>query len=180
MGLFIFFSKKGGQKKSEDQRTELSNTSSNEKIKPEKLVREILEDLKFSEGFDTISIKIDFSDLPEIKTDPFRLKVVLNNLISNSIKFHKRIYHKKPFIKIRGRRKGGKAKIEVIDNGQGINEKSIKSIFDMFYRGSHASSGSGLGLYIAKEAAHNINAILKVKSQYGEGRTFALVIEHKQ
>jgi signal transduction histidine kinase len=52
----------------------------------------------------------------------------------------------------------------------------LEKIFVMFYRASDKSSGSGLGLYIAKESANKINANLFVESVVGEGSKFTLVI----
>jgi PAS domain S-box-containing protein len=146
-----------------------------EPIELESLTKEILEDLKFSDGYEDIDFIYDFDELPHLDTDRFRLKVVLNNLLSNSIKFHRKMRDEKPFIKIKAWVDGNTKYIDIIDNGQGITEENLNKIFDMFYRGSHSSSGSGLGLYIAKEAAHNIDGDIKVKSEYGKGSTFCLV-----
>jgi signal transduction histidine kinase len=66
--------------------------------------------------------------------------------------------------------------IDVIDNGEGISESSINKIFDMFYRGSTNSAGTGLGLYICKEIAEKMNGIISVTSQKGEGSTFSLTL----
>ena len=148
-----------------------------ENIELESLTREILEDLKFTDGYNDIDFIFDCKDLAQLDTDRFRLKAVLNNLLSNSIKFHKKMINEKSFVKIRGRVDKGTLNIEVKDNGQGMNEENLNKIFDMFYRGSHNSSGSGLGLYIAKEAAQNIKGVLKVKSEYGKGTTFCLAIK---
>ena len=62
------------------------------------------------------------------------------------------------------------------DNGIGIAEKDLEKIFEMFYRGSKQSSGSGLGLYIVKETTEKLGAKITVESQKGIGSTFRLVI----
>jgi signal transduction histidine kinase len=64
--------------------------------------------------------------------------------------------------------------IEVIDNGRGIQKEHQAKIFDMFYRASDDSKGSGLGLYIVKEAVNKLNGDIRIKSTWGEGSTFSL------
>ena len=62
------------------------------------------------------------------------------------------------------------------DNGEGIRPELKHKIFDMFFRGSHRSDGSGLGLYIAREAAKKIDATLEVTSTYGQGSVFTIAL----
>jgi signal transduction histidine kinase len=64
----------------------------------------------------------------------------------------------------------------VKDNGCGIPEAIKDQIFDMFFRASHKNSGSGLGLFIASEAAKSIDGLLTVESWEGEGSKFILTI----
>jgi signal transduction histidine kinase len=68
------------------------------------------------------------------------------------------------------------AEIMVKDNGIGIEQKHIDYIFDMFYRASEASYGSGLGLYILKNAVQKIKGTIEVVSSFGEGTTFKINI----
>ena len=66
------------------------------------------------------------------------------------------------------------ADIFVEDNGIGIKEEVQSKVFDMFYRGTDASVGSGLGLYIVKEALDKLNASIKLTSVVGKGTKFAI------
>jgi signal transduction histidine kinase len=61
--------------------------------------------------------------------------------------------------------------VEIKDNGKGIPAESIDRIFDMFYRASEDSNGSGLGLYIVKETVEKLKGDIKLKSVFGEGTT---------
>ncbi len=65
------------------------------------------------------------------------------------------------------------------DNGEGIIPSVKEKIFDMFFRGSPNSNGSGLGLYIAKEAADKIEAKITVASKVGEGSTFTVNLQKR-
>ena len=59
--------------------------------------------------------------------------------------------------------------ITVSDNGEGISEKSISKVFEMFYRGTSTSVGTGLGLYITKEILNKLQGTISVASELGKG-----------
>ena len=107
-----------------------------------------------------------------IKTDPNRLKVVLNNLVSNAIKYidHSKV---KREVQIEARKTEFNLEIQIRDNGSGIDPKYIDKIFDMFFRASDQSDGSGLGLYIVKETVDRLGGIITCDSSK-EGTTFTL------
>ncbi len=104
--------------------------------------------------------------------------MILHNLLSNAITFQKKLADHKPYIKILSRRVSDDILIQVEDNGEGIKPEQQDLIFNMFYRGSIQSTGSGLGLYIAKEAAIKIKASISVKSEYGKGSIFTLSLKN--
>ena len=66
--------------------------------------------------------------------------------------------------------------MKVEDNGEGIEESKLPHIFDMFYRATEKSEGSGLGLYIVKKVADKLEASILVESQELEGTTFKVTI----
>ena len=101
------------------------------------------------------------------------MKTVLGNLFSNSVKYHN-IHQADPFIRVVYRIANGKVQLSVEDNGQGIQSVSLDKIFDMFYRASASSDGTGLGLYIVKESLTKLNATVFVKSFHGTGSTFTI------
>lgn len=78
------------------------------------------------------------------------------------------------FIKIYSYRESDFTLIHVEDNGEGITPELNQKIFEMFFRGSDASKGTGLGLYIAKESAQKIGAKISIRSVFGEGSTFTI------
>ncbi|MBL3654992.1 sensor histidine kinase [Fulvivirga sediminis] len=111
----------------------------------------------------------------EFFSDLTRIRVILNNLISNAIKYRSR--HKEySYVKVDVTVDEEKAIIEIEDNGEGIEASKMPHIFDMFYRATEKSEGSGLGLYIVKKVADKLNAEIKVRSEELEGTNFKFVI----
>ncbi len=108
-------------------------------------------------------------------SDSHRLEIVLNNLVSNAIKYHDPNKEKKK-IEIITRSEGDKVCIDVADNGLGIEGRDKTKIFEMYYMSSDRKKGSGLGLFIVKEAIEKLQGKVEVKSVKGEGSTFTVVL----
>lgn len=101
-------------------------------------------------------------------SDLFRLRLILNNVVKNALDFcdaHK----SNRVISIQVTTHPEKAVIEVFDNGIGISTQHLEKVFDMFYRGTTASSGAGMGLYTAREAAIKLGGFITISSEYGIG-----------
>jgi two-component system, sensor histidine kinase len=148
-----------------------------EQIRLKELCDEILENLRYMHDFKVINVNLELQQ-PEISQDKARLKIILNNLLTNAVKFQKRYEGHQPYIRISTRKKGDDILIEIEDNGEGIKPELQPKIFDMFYRGNENSNGSGLGLYIAKEAASKISGNISVQSEYGKGSIFILALKN--
>lgn len=108
-------------------------------------------------------------------SDPSRLSVILNSLISNAFRYFD-INKDRPLIEVKASVKDGTAHIVISDNGQGIKRDHLQSIFEMFYRANPRTTGSGLGLYITKEAVHKLGGEITVDSEFGHGTTFYLTL----
>jgi two-component system, sensor histidine kinase len=145
-----------------------------ELINLRELTKEVLEHLPNTEHLKEIDIKIVDQDVPQITTDRMRLKMILTNLLSNALKYQNRNDTHIPMVAIHSELSGDSILIHVKDNGEGIREEYKGKIFKMFFRGSVESNGSGLGLYIAKEAAEKLDGKITVESVYGKGSTFTL------
>lgn len=98
----------------------------------------------------------------EIYSDIYLLELILQNLIDNAIRFRKTKTDIKPYCNIVFTKEVDFITIIVSDNGEGIAESIKDKIFDMFYRGSEYSSGSGLGLYITKIAIMKLNGSIQL------------------
>jgi signal transduction histidine kinase len=138
-----------------------------------KTVGEVADALIFSAGNPDIRIENLVAADEIVHTDIMRLKIVLSNLIDNSLKYSD-TQKEKPFIRIESAGNEGEKIIVVKDNGVGIDPLYIDKIFNMFYRAHEQSKGSGLGLYIVKETLNKINGQIHVESSLGAGTTFTV------
>jgi signal transduction histidine kinase len=110
-------------------------------------------------------------ELPHLRTDPTKLKVILKNIISNAVKFTE-----KGSVTIDAHNKDGGIEINVIDTGIGIAPESLPTIFEPFRQIesplTREHGGIGLGLYIVKRLAEILGGTIKVESEVGKGSTF--------
>lgn len=152
-----------------------------EKVNPEYQVGEVLENLKFMEGFDKIDFRVKVpAGQSYVWADPFRLKIILNNLFSNAIKFYRPGAKPFPFIEIKIKPLKRGFTIDVKDNGKGIAKRYQAKIFEMFFRANSDTTGSGLGLYIARETAKRMNGDLTFESKRGKGSLFRLAVQYPE
>jgi two-component system sensor histidine kinase/response regulator len=110
-----------------------------------------------------------------IRSDESRIRIILNNILLNAIKFHDENNSQKS-INIRVVTNLDGSIIEIEDNGIGIAPEHQDKVFDMFFRGVHKNSGSGVGLYVAKEALKRINGSIQLESTPGVGSKFIVQI----
>lgn len=143
-----------------------------------RMVQEIFEDLQFASGH-PIELILDFPVTEQIYSDPSRIKVLMNNLISNSVKYRKRNIPD-AFVKISFLSSPGTYQITLEDNGEGIPNESKPKVFDMFYRASTATAGTGLGLYICKEIINKLNGMIHLESEYGSGTIITIAIPERK
>ncbi|ELR68453.1 hypothetical protein C900_00374 [Fulvivirga imtechensis AK7] len=139
------------------------------------LVQESISNLQYFQQSQQIRITCDGVEDITFIGDRSRLKIILNNIIANAIKYHN-IDQADPYVHITARQAGRWLEIIVSDNGEGIDPELLDRIFEMFFRANERSEGSGLGLYIAKEMADKLSGQIKVNSVIGSGTTFTLRI----
>ena len=142
------------------------------------LLENSLESLWYLENTNKINIEININDKVGFVSDSKRISIVLNNFISNAIKYHD-LEKKAPSIWIGINTTKKEAIITIKDNGLGIEEKEIDKIFNMFYRVSSRIMGSGIGLFIVKEVLTKLNGTMVVKSKLGEGSMFTIKIPNE-
>jgi len=106
--------------------------------------------------------------------DAFRIEVILSNLISNAIKYQKTNELNKT-VNIEIDVTDHQANININDNGMGILKEHLEKIFMQFFK-SKMHHGSGLGLFIVKEALNKINGTINVSSNIEDGTTFKITI----
>ena len=159
---------------SRNSRTEIKR----EPLNLRELLDEIFQNLIYVPGAELIEKKIVIEGSPLIFSDRLRLSVVFNNLLSNAIKYRDR-GKSNSFITIRLQTQHD-LYITISDNGIGIRPEYLARIFDMFFRATERSDGSGLGLYIVKETIEKMEGTIAVKSEYGEGTTFSMTLPANQ
>lgn len=139
------------------------------------LVEDIFENYRYLENFNEVEKDVDYdSDAPFV-TDEKRLSIILNNLISNSLRYYNP-NQDQPYIDISISITEEKAEIIIRDNGLGIGKEHLDKIFKMFYRAHNHSNGSGLGLFIVMESINKLNGQIRVNSEEGKGTEFSLVL----
>ncbi len=109
-------------------------------------------------------------------SDPQLITFILKNLIDNSIIFRCKDGKRQPLIRIEVRAVGNAVGISVHDNGIGIPEANLPEIFTLFYRGSEASKGNGLGLYVVRKAIEKLNGSITVSSRLNEFTCFHITL----
>lgn len=112
-------------------------------------------------------------------SDHRRLGNLLTNLISNGIKYCNS-NRNDCFLKIDIETDEQQAKIIIEDNGIGIKKEHLDKVFDMFYRASDDSKGSGIGLYIVKEIIDKLTGTINLSSDFGQGTTFEITIPNHE
>jgi PAS domain S-box-containing protein len=113
------------------------------------------------------------SDLPQLHTDPIKLKVVLKNLIANAVKFTER-----GNVTVRAEPHGGGVQFDVSDTGIGVPPEVRKIIFEPFRQADSSTTrrygGVGLGLYIVRRLLDLLGGSVTVESEVGRGSTFSV------
>ncbi|MBN9607013.1 MAG: PAS domain-containing protein [Actinomycetales bacterium] len=121
-----------------------------------------------------VSIELHAPREVHVLADPARLRQVLDNLVTNAIKYNR----PGGTVIVRVAREGANAVAEVQDTGRGIAPGDLPRVFDRFYRTAEARSsrsvGTGLGLAVSRDIAERHGGELSVQSVLDEGSTFRL------
>lgn len=111
-----------------------------------------------------VEISMELMEEQEFECNEYLIRIVLENLISNAVKFTK-----EGSIKITSQCYDKTIHITICDTGCGIPEDKREWVFGRFNKGSNFSQGSGLGLAICREAAQKLNGEVYVDNDYNEG-----------
>lgn len=147
-----------------------------QEINIHELISEIIDSHKHIDG-EEINILTDIS-VKKIISDLNRIKIVLNNLISNAIKYRRKDIRTEILVSF-SQINDDYFLLRVKDNGEGIDSENLDKIFQMFHRASSKSQGTGLGLYITKEIITKLNAEIEVTSEKNKGSEFLVKIPTK-
>ncbi len=159
---------------------DLTNFSRNSRLQIEvqeidfrQIITECINNLRYMDHADKIKCIINTDLQYPFYSDITRITIVFQNMISNAVKYQ-RVEADNSFVEVNIKTHEGWADIEVRDNGRGIHNEYLEKIFDMFFRASEDSYGSGLGLYITKQVIEKLEGNLVVESEVNVGTSFRI------
>jgi len=130
-------------------------------------IEQIFSQLNFLEINNTIEKQINIENNKKYIGDEVRINIILNNLISNSLRYFDQS-KSKSLIKVDVEVDEHMVTLVVYDNGIGIQKIHMEHVCNMFYRATEKTNGSGLGLYIVKETISKLNGTIKINSEIGK------------
>jgi signal transduction histidine kinase len=138
------------------------------------VIAEVATQFSYQAKDKSLDLQVDRSQPCQAVTDRELLTMILQNLISNAIKYTAR-GAVKVAVKSAGAKNGDGCLLQVSDEGPGIPKDRLSELFATFTRGeTHGQPGVGLGLSIARQAADMLGARLWAESEVGKGSTFFL------
>lgn len=144
-----------------------------EKINFKEIIETTFEHLSYLDGASHIKKQVIIEQQQVCFSDTTRLRILLNNLICNAIQYQD-FTKQDSFIHITVQIQQNKVILDITDNGIGIDKAYVGKVFDMFFRGTTISKGSGLGLYIVKEIINKLKGTLELTSKVNEGTHFCI------
>ncbi|HEY3401794.1 MAG TPA: PAS domain S-box protein [Ohtaekwangia sp.] len=147
------------------------------KVDFEQIISRTFQDLNYLDGAKNVKHMLKIEGIA-FYSDPWRISEIFRNLISNAIKY-RQLDIPQSEISIKILIDHLRAEISFVDNGIGIDEVSLVKIFEMFYRATEQSDGSGIGLYIVKNAVDKLGGQISVASQINQGTRFNIVLPNR-
>lgn len=147
-------------------------------IRFDEIVDNVFRNLNYMEGANLFYKEVNITG-DEFYSDPWRIEEIFRNLISNAIKY-RRIESPTHKINITITIDESEALISFRDNGLGIARQNLNRVFEMFYRASEQAGGSGLGLYIVKNAVEKLGGRVSVGSEPGQYTLFEIVLPNQK
>ncbi|MDQ3394150.1 MAG: PAS domain S-box protein [Bacteroidota bacterium] len=139
----------------------------------DEIIQEVVDGFSETPDFNTAAINLDFEKPAILVSDRAILHSILKNLIENALRYKKTRNHDHS-VRISFSKFHNKYRIVLADNGIGIKKEGINKVFDMFYRGTEVSKGSGLGLYMVKNFVDKLKGNVEIFSEYQVGTTFVV------
>jgi signal transduction histidine kinase len=144
----------------------------------QRLVTECVEAAKPAADAKRIELTVDHGAPAHLKGDPLRLAQLMDNLVSNAIKFTPRGGR----VIVKTVERDGSTVLEVTDSGHGISDVDQLQLFNPFFRTQSATAqaipGTGLGLTITKAIVDAHKGSIDVRSVVGRGTTFNVLLPH--
>lgn len=145
-----------------------------DEIDVESMARACVNELEYLENFQKVAVSISCKRKGVFRSDAMTLRLIFANIISNAFKYYNS--EAKSMLDIKIEVGPLRAQILFSDNGIGIQKEYLDRIFDMFFRATERSEGSGLGMYIVKQAVDKLGGKIQIESQYGHGTTIRVTV----
>jgi len=144
-------------------------------IRLHQLIKSVMDEHQYFENSAEVNYTVDTNQDEQFVSDKSRIRFILNNLLSNAIKYQDHEKEEKN-IKISVHVSTSELQLTIEDNGIGIDLDRQSQIFDIYYRGTNLSNGTGIGLYIVKEAVDLLEGNIELNSTLGQGTKFTITI----
>jgi len=155
----------------ESNRFELNIT----KVNINEIIQQVADNLRILAERKSLKLEVDMGKLPNIDADEIRIREIISNLISNSVKFTE-----SGSIILGARRNKNEIVVSVSDSGIGIPEEMVNKLFTKFFQVDASLGrkygGTGLGLSITKQLVELQGGKIWVKSDYGKGSVFTFTL----
>jgi len=142
------------------------------------LVREVCESIRLEAEKKNLKMIENIQEGIIIKSDKRRIKQILNNFVSNAVKFTD-----KGMVGISLSKEDDRVSISVSDTGPGLMKEDLEKLFEPFnkilIKSRPPKEGTGLGLYISKKIANILGGEISVESEFGKGSKFTLTLPLK-
>ncbi len=148
-----------------------------EPINPRDVMQSLFSDYKGEAAAKGLTLQLQIADSTpsEIISNKLYMREILQNFITNAIK-----YTPSGSVTLQSEKKAGGVLFKVSDTGIGISKSDQKKVFDKFYRSedyrTRESSGTGLGLYVTMKLCKLLQAQISLKSELNKGSTFSIFI----
>jgi PAS domain S-box-containing protein len=149
-------------------------------VNVQNILHQLLKEFKETHpAFSKISISLELNTPHVFYSDVNRLTLILKNVIKNALDYYDshKGYHT---LLIQVNTEPDKIGIEIFDNGVGIAAPHVSRVFEMFYRATHLSKGSGIGLYTVRDAVIKLAGVITINSEYGIGTSVTIEIPNSK
>ena len=144
-----------------------------------RFLSEIKEELQPELKANKIHLDLEDPEDLQLATDSYLLRIALNNLLLNAIHYTSVVNDRKRKVRITVNSAEDRILIRVWDNGMGIQPEVLPNLFEMFFRGTEKSKGSGLGLYIVKKVVDRLKGSIWVQSEPDQFSLFILSLPRR-
>jgi PAS domain S-box-containing protein len=150
-----------------------------ETVQLRSIIKDILKKFEFFNGYSRMSFEINVALKDPFTTNKPVLETIIQNVIENAIKYQRKD-EQQPVLKIEALDVGKHVKLIFEDNGIGMEEAVQPRVFDMYFRGTELSQGSGLGLYLVKKGVDLMEGDISLRSAPSKGTVISILLPKRE